>query len=700
MAHAGIAPRRMVARSIYSIILMSGAVALFVSIPAFLRALPGAPLELWVLVLVTLFAELTPLVIPHERRQSTQLAVSLSLTFGMLLMWGSAVAIVVQTLALGVAQLRLRRAWLDFALNAARFSLAFLIARAVEDRIGHLPATVGMVLGESGFWVILLTALAWLLVDVGLMCLMLAVAGPATWRMWIGPPFYYYVAASAGLLVFAPVLITAQTGWLLAFIAVPLALFGLIARVLLSYERNLNVDPVTHQRNLRGLSGTVERLLSAGALDPAESRLGFLQVRIGGLEEVMNVFGQQLTNDLVEQVGDRIARKAGAGATVGHITAADFAVVLPGADAGQAEHAADSLAHALTAPVKVHGVAFAVRPTIGVAIAPADGSDFNGLAERAETAIMDTRQNGALVQMAQNRDEFEARRRLEILVDLCAAIEKSPHAGELFMLYQPQVRINDGQLVGVEALVRWRHPDRGLVNTADMILTAEASGVISLLTFRVIDDVLAQLAAWSAAGLRLRASVNVSAKDFGAEDFAHEVGRYLRRHSIAPEQLELEVTESALVEATPSVGRICAELVAMGVGLSLDDFGTGFASIQQLRQFPLQELKIDRTYVANMNTNLTDRAVIASMTRLASDLGLRVVAEGVEDEATSVALGQIGPLIGQGWYYGRPMTAPDLVRWIRARPDGSGQPDPAPGLDMKIPAHSPTLNRPDGSRSA
>ena len=150
-----------------------------------------------------------------------------------------------------------------------------------------------------------------------------------------------------------------------------------------------------------------------------------------------------------------------------------------------------------------------------------------------------------------------------------------------------------------------------------MILTAEASGVIQLLTLRVLDDVLAQLEAWKAAGLRLRASVNISAKDFASTQFADQVQLRLIRHAVAPEQLELEITESALVTANPSVDRTVADLVAMGVGLSLDDFGTGFASLQQIRRYPLRELKIDRSYIAAMTASPADRAMVTAISQLA-----------------------------------------------------------------------------------
>jgi EAL domain-containing protein (putative c-di-GMP-specific phosphodiesterase class I) len=280
---------------------------------------------------------------------------------------------------------------------------------------------------------------------------------------------------------------------------------------------------------------------------------------------------------------------------------------------------------------------------------------------------MDGRESVVPVRTSQEGDELQGQRRLSLLVDLRAAIDRRAGAGEIFVVYQPQVRVEDNRLVGVEALVRWRHPERGLVDTEDMILTAEASGVMQLLTLRVIDDVLQQLCEWSVEGLRLRASVNVSAKDLATERFAQQVEQCLLQRAMPPEQLELEVTESALEVANSQVDHNVAALVAMGVDLSLDDFGTGFASLAQLRLYPLRELKIDRSYIAAIAQSPTDRAVVASITQMATALGLRVVAEGVEDATTAQLLDQIGPIIGQGWHFGRPMPGPELVDWLRAR---------------------------------
>ena len=652
----------------YAVIVATGAALVLLSIPGTLRFLPEAPVEFWLLSILALLVELSPLTIPHQRRYPTRLAVSLSLTFAIMLLWGSAVAIVVQTLAVGVAALRERRPLTDFAFDVARFSLAFLAASWAEGRIGGDP-TLGMDFDEFGVATVVLVPLVWFLVDNGVIAVMLTAAGRVFWRMWAGPSLYYYLAATAGLLMLAPALIVAPTGWAVALLAVPLALFGLVSRVLRAQERDLNRDPSSQLQNVRGLAVSVDRLLTPGSPTSLTPRLGLLLVRLSGLGDITNTFGRQISDHLVDRVGELLAGDTSSDAIIGRAASADVVVLLPQADIGRVERAADRIARSLMAPIDVDGVAFLVRPTIGIATAPADGTELGALTAQAERAIMDARRTGAMVRTIPAGDEIEARRRLSLLTDLRASIEQPGHTDELFVVYQPQVRIEDGHVIGVEALVRWRHPERGVVDTTDMILTAEASGVIQLLTLRVLDDVLAQLEAWKAAGLRLRVSVNISAKDFASTQFADQVQLRLIRHAVAPEQLQLEITESALVTAKHSVDRTVADLAAMGVGLSLDDFGTGFASLQQIRRYPLHELKIDRSYIAAITASPADRAMVIAISQLAMELGLRVVAEGVEDADTAHLLGEIGPIIGQGWHFGHPMSAPDLLAWIHARPD-------------------------------
>ncbi|MEV7989023.1 bifunctional diguanylate cyclase/phosphodiesterase [Micromonospora sp. NPDC085948] len=242
-------------------------------------------------------------------------------------------------------------------------------------------------------------------------------------------------------------------------------------------------------------------------------------------------------------------------------------------------------------------------------------------------------------------------------------------AGEITMYYQPQIAIATGEVVGVEALLRWRHPRRGMVDPEELIRVAEQSAVMRLLTRRVVDDVVEQLATWSAAGIGLRAALNVSVRDLHTGEIADQIADRLARYGVPAERLQVEITEGALMADPRRVLATISQLHRIGVGIALDDFGTGYSSLQHLRRLPLSEVKVDRSFVLGMADDADDAAIVRSMIELAGALGLRVVAEGVEDERTWRMLHAAGCDAAQGWFYARPMPAAELVTWLaRYRP--------------------------------
>jgi len=231
------------------------------------------------------------------------------------------------------------------------------------------------------------------------------------------------------------------------------------------------------------------------------------------------------------------------------------------------------------------------------------------------------------------------------------------------------VRLEGHEIVGVEALLRWQHPERGLVGPEELIRVAEPTPVMRLLTLRVLHDVVAQVAAWREAGRPLRAAVNVSARDLHAGGIADRVEELLRKYEVPAVLIHLEITESALMADPHRVLNTITRLDRMGVAISLDDFGTGYSSLQHLRRLPLAEVKIDRSFVLGMATDRGDAAIVRSVIDLAEALGLRAVAEGVEDERTWRLLAAAGCHAAQGWFHARPMPAADLADWLaRYRP--------------------------------
>jgi EAL domain-containing protein (putative c-di-GMP-specific phosphodiesterase class I) len=249
------------------------------------------------------------------------------------------------------------------------------------------------------------------------------------------------------------------------------------------------------------------------------------------------------------------------------------------------------------------------------------------------------------------------------------------------MLFQPQVSVRTGQVDSVEALLRWTDPRQGLVSTDELIRTVEPTGVMQLLTLHVLDRVAGQLADWNQVGIRLRAAVNVSVFDLCSAGFDSQVRGVLERHQVSPRQIDIEVTERAMIENTSLLDEAAQRIAELGVGLSLDDFGTGFSSLRRLRRLPLTEVKIDRAYVSKIVNSPPDLAIVTAIHELAHALGLRTVAEGVEDEATVGILATLGQVIGQGWYYARPMPAPELVDWLQSKVASSSSP-PSPGSSL------------------
>jgi predicted signal transduction protein with EAL and GGDEF domain len=340
-----------------------------------------------------------------------------------------------------------------------------------------------------------------------------------------------------------------------------------------------------------------------------------------------------------------------------------------------ARRVAGHLVAALAAPFDVDGVPVDVSASIGIALQPEQDGDVAALLREAEVAMYDAKQRGDQITVYAADATHHSPERLSLLADLRVALSAGPGRDGVNLYYQPQIAIETGDVVAVEALLRWRHPERGIVDPEELIRVAEQTSVMRLLTGRVLHEVIAQLARWQADGRPIRAAVNVSVRDLHAGDIADQIDELLRRHHVPPSLLQLEITESALMADPHRVLATITRLDRMGVSISLDDFGTGYSSLQHLRRLPLAEVKIDRSFVLGMATSPDDAAIVRSVIDLAAALGLRVVAEGVEDERTWRLLHAAGCHAAQGWFHARPMPAEELTSWLaRYRPVRPGRP--------------------------
>jgi diguanylate cyclase (GGDEF)-like protein len=406
----------------------------------------------------------------------------------------------------------------------------------------------------------------------------------------------------------------------------------------------------------------------AGALDDVtEGRAAGAAVMIldlDGFKEVNDTLGHQQGDLLLVEVAERLTSAVGGVATVTRLGGDEFAVLLTGtADEDRAVQIGRRALRALEQPVDLDGLEVEVSGSIGIALAPAHGTEPAALLKRADMAMYDAKTSARGLRVYVPDLDTNDPRRLTLVSELRTAL----HSGGVAVHVQPQALLSTGRVVGVEALVRWQHPERGPVSPEEFVPIAERSGLIGLLTTRVLDDTLAASARWRAAGHDLAVAVNLSARSLHDADLVEEVSRLLRRHGVPSDRLTLEVTEGSVMTDPTRAIALLHQLRDLGVRLSVDDFGTGYSSLSYLKRLPVHEVKIDRSFVTGLRSGGEDVAIVRAIVDLGRHLGLEVVAEGVEDQQTWDLLDSIGCHVVQGWHLARPMPAAELTAWLAAR---------------------------------
>jgi diguanylate cyclase (GGDEF)-like protein len=533
--------------------------------------------------------------------------------------------------------------------------------------------------------------------DVGMLLLALAAWQPVAAVEADGVPSTAVLGIPAAFTVSALGLLIYDHFSRLDPLALALALITMIAafartglafrdlRALAETRRQALTDELTSMPNRRHFLRRLHDAITAGRA--SDTSVALLLFDLDHFKELNDTLGHDAGDQLLCQVGERLHTVLRTSDTAARLGGDEFGVLLSGpCDPTRAERVADKILDAIAKPFPIKGLNLRVTASIGIALFPEHAGDDEQLMQHADVAMYEAKstQTGRAC-YASERDN-NSLERLTLAGELSHALESE----EIQAYFQPKADASSGRIVGVEALVRWLHPERGMIPPDQFVAVAEQAGLGRALTRRMLELALTQVKAWREAGLDLHVAVNTTVADLLDTHFPAEVAATLAAHGLPPEVLVLEVTENMVLSDPVRIGDVLAQLGELGLGLSLDDFGTGYSSLTHLKALPVGEVKIDRSFVARMTSDPVDAAIVEATIQLAHSIGSRVVAEGIEDQITWSSLVANRCELVQGYALSRPLPAAELEELLRA--------EPVPTAPARIDASTGASHPSNGSR--
>ncbi|WLH80415.1 MULTISPECIES: bifunctional diguanylate cyclase/phosphodiesterase [unclassified Pseudomonas] len=425
-------------------------------------------------------------------------------------------------------------------------------------------------------------------------------------------------------------------------------------------ERELQLAHNALHDRLTGLPNRALAMERLGNAIATHRPMALIYLGIDNLRAASETAGPEAVDQLLLDVSRSLQGALRPGDTLAHLIADEFLLLLEGAGSDEAVGLADKLQQLLLRPRRINGHDLALDCRLGIAAYPDDGESADTLLERAAIAMKDAAQMPGRLQIYEHGRDLVHRRQVTLIRDL----RHAPSQGQLLLHYQPKLDIRQGHVRQAEALLRWQHPQFGMVSPAEFIPLAERSGSIQLLTHWVIEEGIRQLCEWNRRGLSLQLSLNISADDLLGDDLAHRVSALLRRYGLPAEQLLFEITESAVMREPEKALKVLHLLRDCGISLSVDDFGTGYSSLAHLKRLPVQELKIDQSFVRNLDETSEDAVIVRSTIEMSHNLGLKVVAEGVEYAHSLRLLERWQCDTAQGYLISRPLSADAFEAWV------------------------------------
>jgi diguanylate cyclase (GGDEF)-like protein len=587
-------------------------------------------------------------VLAPQRGSDREVPVASAVAFAVLICAGLPVAALAQLAAAAVEGVR-RRPPLRTAVWDALASIGGLAAAAVVlGALTPVPRGGGVPFAPGDLPAMLLAAAVLLAVRAA------ARPGDAS----------FFVVAAGGAIGLAPIAVLAGafSPALLPLLVLPLAALHVSGRAAVRSQHLALHDVLTGLPNRALFQDRVDRALAAARRDATRPVVMLLD--LNRFKEVNDRLGHHHGDDLLRQVGPRIASVLRTSDTVARLGGDEFAVLLPKApDTAAGADVAEKIREALTQPFRVSGMELEVGASIGLACFPEHGEDVETLVRRADAAMYVAKQARSGPELYESGRDEQGADQVELVGELRRAMDE----GELHLVFHPKVDLRTGECRGAEALVRWRHPERGVVLPASFVAHAELTGLMRPMTLHVLEVALAQVAEWHRAGLDLTVAVNLSVRSLLDRALPEDIAALLAKWDVSPGALELEFAESSVMADPERTRTVLRELDEVGVALSIDDFGTGFSSLGFLHDLPISEIKIDRSFVLGLAHDQSDASIVRSTIDVGRNLGLRVVAEGIETEDVRAQLMEMGCHVGQGYLFSRPLDGDALARWATDR---------------------------------
>ena len=613
--------------------------------------------------LFIMVTELRPLQIARGDEEG-EVTTSTAFAFALLLVAGPAPALVVLTSASVVADAFARKVWWKTLFNASQYVLSVAAAHLVVHVLWQVPTIdrPGVQLTAQQIAAILLGGAAFILTNLIVTKVGIALVQGSPIVALVRDDLGFQLGSAAVLFSLSPVVVgtTELNLGLLPVLAVPMWAVHRSAAILVERDRQALRDNLTGLANRALYRDRVGQLLSHPG---QEGRVAVMLMDLDRFKEINDTLGHHVGDLLLQQLGPRLVDVVPAHGTVARLGGDEFAIAVRVPDKGAALELADELLTAIGRPVVLEGMSIAVEASLGIALSPAHGDDVDTLVQRADVAMYQAKANRRGVAVYESDRDAHSADRVMLVHDLSRAIED----GELSLVFQPQIDVPTSSVIGLEALVRWQHPERGLVMPDQFIALAEQTGVMRALTRAVLDMALAERRLLASSGYDLKVSVNASMRNLQDAEFVEDVRQLLERHDTEAGCLELEITESMIMADPERTMSVLTRLDDMGVHLAIDDFGTGYSSLAYLRRLPVDRVKIDRSFVRTMDDDDADVAIVRSVIDLARNLGLAVTAEGVETSESLAHLRRLGCSSAQGYLISRPLTAPDLTAWLQER---------------------------------